>query len=115
MHNLLIDTGNIIREARKAKGMTQQGLAEAVNTTKRTIVSIEGNETKASHVLILGIIRALDVSADHVFWPDRVFYTPELEQLIRAIQAFTGEEQAVFMEVAWAYVRSLQAQKSAKK
>lgn len=115
MQSTEIDTGGKIQDIRKAKGMTQQELADAVETTKRTIIRIEGNKTDASHTLILGIIRALDVSADHFFWPDRIFYTPELEMLIRAVRACSEQEQAVFMDIAWSYIQSLQTQKDAKK
>lgn len=115
MQDTVIDTGRIIRDIRKIKGMTQLDLAKATDTSMRTIGKIEKNATNPSHSLVVEIIRALDISADHIFWPDRIFFTPEHEQLIRTIQAFNNEEQAVFMEIAWAYVRSIQTQKSAKK
>jgi hypothetical protein len=39
----------------------------------------------------------------------------ELEQLVRAIQSCSKQDQAVVVETAWACIRALQREKGAKK
>jgi len=115
MHDNVMKMGGIIRAAREAKGMTQAALAKATDTAVRTIIDIENDKRHPTYEVFYKIIRVLDFSADHIFWPEKVPCTPEQEQLIRAIQSCNERDQMVFMEIAWAYIQALQREKGAKK
>ena len=115
MHDDMIQIGSILRAARETKEMTQAALAAATDTVDRTIMDIENDKRHPTLEVLYKIIRILDFSADHIFWPERVPQSPELEQLIRAIQSCNEQDQAVVMETAWACVRALQREKGAKK
>lgn len=115
MHDEMIRVGSVLRAAREAKGMTQAALAKATNTAERTIMDIENDKRYPTFEVFYKVIRALDFSADHIFWPEKAPCSPEQEQLIRAIQSSDERDQAVFMEAAWAYVRALQSEKGATK
>jgi len=108
-------TGEVIRAARIAKGMTQTALAKAANISDRTIRSAESGKRRPSHEVLGKIIYALDLSAEHIFQPEKIYCTPEQEQLCRALQACDESDQAVFMDIAWAYIRGVNREKGAKK
>ncbi len=108
MHCNAKKIGEILKTAREAKGMTQAALCKGAQIAQRTIIDIENGKRRPTFDVFDKIIHALDLSADHVFWPERTPYTPEHEQLIRAIAACSERDKAVFMEMAWAFVRALE-------
>lgn len=108
MHDNVTKMGEIIRAAREAKGMTQGALAKATGIVVRTLIDIERDKRYPTYEVLYKILHALDLSADHIFWPKKVPCTPQQEQLFRALQACNGREHAVFMDIAWAYIRALQ-------
>jgi transcriptional regulator with XRE-family HTH domain len=107
MHYDLSLVGRVLRDGRKAKGLTQVELAERTQVALRTIIAIENNQRFPTYEVFYKIIRALDISADHVFWPDRVIYTPEQEQAIHEFLACSEWEQAVMMKTMRALINSL--------
>lgn len=115
MHDDMIRVGALLRTAREAKGMTQAALANATDTVDRTIMDIENDKRHPTFEVFNKIIHALDFSADHIFWPEKVPCTPEQEQLFRAIRSCNEQDQSVVMETAWACLRALQRGKGAKK
>ena len=100
--------GEVLRSAREAKGLTQVALCKEIGITQRTIIDTERGKRHPKHDVLYKIIHALDLSADHIFWPERTPYTPEQEQLIRAIAACDERDKAIFMDMAWAFVRAAQ-------
>ena len=51
-----------IAEYRKKRGVTQEELADAVNVTRQTIISLEGGRYKASLVLAHKLAQYFDVT-----------------------------------------------------
>jgi len=115
MRNNVAEMGEVIRAAREAKGMTQNALAKEANIAVRTIRGAESGKRHPSHEVLGKIIHALDLSADHIFRPEKIHCTPEQEQLCKALQACGESDQAVFMDIAWAYIRGVNREKGAKK
>lgn len=60
---------NKVKRLRKAKGMTQEELAEAAYTTRQTIAAIENEYFNCSVWLARNIARALEETMDNVFRP----------------------------------------------
>ncbi len=56
-----------IRELRKARGLSQEELAEAVGTTRQTITSIEVGKYTASLPLAYKIARYFGLTIEEVF------------------------------------------------
>lgn len=56
-----------IQELRKARKVTQNELADAVDVTRQTIISLENGKYKASLVLAHKIAQFFDVSIEEVF------------------------------------------------
>ncbi len=57
-----------VRRARKAKGLSQVGLAEKARVTRQTIGLIEAGKYNPSLKLCLRICYALDKRLDDLFW-----------------------------------------------
>ncbi|MCL2026692.1 MAG: helix-turn-helix domain-containing protein [Leptospirales bacterium] len=114
MHDDVTKMGGIIRAAREAKGMTQAALSQKTNIATRTIMDIENDKRHPTYEVFFKIVRALELSADHIFWPEKTEYTPEQEQLIKAISSCSERDYTVFMEIAWAFVRATKSDDNSK-
>jgi DNA-binding XRE family transcriptional regulator len=85
MHIEVTEMGGTLKAAREARGMTQNALSQITGIASRTIMDIENDKRHPTYDVFYKIIHALDLSADHIFWPDRMPYTAAQEQLIRAV------------------------------
>jgi putative transcriptional regulator len=61
---------NRVREAREARAMTQQTLAEAVGVTRQTIIAVEKGKFGPSVALALALARVLGTTVEGLFWLD---------------------------------------------
>ncbi len=59
-----------MRAARIDRGLSQQGLADAVNATRQTIGLIEAGRYNPSLKLCVAICRALGKTLDDLFWEE---------------------------------------------
>lgn len=60
-----------IQELRKAKKVTQNELADAVNVTRQTIISLENGKYNASLILAHKIAQFFGVSIEEIFIFDK--------------------------------------------
>ncbi len=58
---------NKIQELRKSRKVTQNELAEAVNVTRQTIISLESGKYKASLILAHKIAQYFNMSIEEIF------------------------------------------------
>lgn len=58
---------NRIQELRRAGGMTQQALADRLNVTRQTIISLEGGRYNPSIFLAYRIAQIFHLSIEQVF------------------------------------------------
>ena len=65
-----MDLGTAIWTARKARGMTQEALAERVNITVSHLKHIESGHRKPSVELLFQLARALELSLDSLIFQD---------------------------------------------
>lgn len=107
MQNNMTKIGSILRTAREAKEMTQAELAEAINAAPRTVMDIENDKRYPTYEVLHKIIRMLDISADQIYWPEKVEHTPEQEQVIHEFLECSGWEQAVITKTVRTLIRSL--------
>jgi putative transcriptional regulator len=59
---------NNLKVWRAQKGLTQQGLAEAVNVSRQSINAIEANRYEPSTALALKIAQTLDTKVEEIFF-----------------------------------------------
>lgn len=62
--------GQAIKEARKAKGISRNQLADKLNIAPRYIASIENSGQHPSLQIFYELVTLLDVSVDQFFFPD---------------------------------------------
>ena len=96
--------GDIIKELRIKRGMTQEELAEAVGYShKSSINKIEQGKTDISQPKIAAIAEALGVTPDYLFYgteesePQPVGYD-QLKQFTDIISTMSEEEKADLMK-----------------
>lgn len=115
MHYDIPRIGSLIREARIGRKLSQTDLAKAVGISKRTVSAIETERSQPAFDVFYQLVRILDISTEHIFWPEKTACVPEQEQLSRAVRSCSEQEQAIFMDIAWAYIRAVEREKGAKK
>jgi putative transcriptional regulator len=59
--------GTRIRAARKEAGLTQQGLAAAVEVSRQTIIAMETGDYAPSVYLALKVAKALNTTVEHLW------------------------------------------------
>lgn len=103
-----IEVGIKIREARKAKGFTQQMLADAVEISDMYISQIERGMKMPSLNLFVKIVTALDISADYVLRDalptGKDFVYTEVAELLDEL---TPKQRRGAIDILDAYVQSL--------
>ena len=63
--------GQAIKQARKAKGISRNQLADKMNIAHRYIESIENSGQHPSLQIFYELVTLLDVSVDQFFFPDK--------------------------------------------
>lgn len=104
--NNLDKLGSILKDARLAKGLTREQLAEIMNITPRYLMSIENENKKPSYYLLFRLIRELGISADTVFYPENQHVDSKIEQLVRLLYKCNDRELKIITETAKAIVSS---------
>lgn len=85
MRNLPESPGFILKTARERAGITVEALAEMADVSERYIYRIENEGKKPSYDVLYHLIRALDLSPDLLFYPEKQSENPEVEQLIHML------------------------------
>ena len=62
-----------MKEARMKKGLSQQGLADALGVSRQTINAIEKGDYNPTIKLCIGICRVLGLTLNDLFWNDELF------------------------------------------
>lgn len=63
-----MELANKVREIRRLRGLTQEGLAEQVGVTRQTIISTEKGYYIPSVKFALELSRVLDWQINELFW-----------------------------------------------
>lgn len=82
-----ITLGKIIKHARKKQKIPAAKLSKEVGITQRYLFRIERNENEPSFDVLFKLIRALNISPDLIFYPEKTCKNSEVENLIRMLSA----------------------------
>jgi transcriptional regulator with XRE-family HTH domain len=77
--------GRILKDARLAKELTREQLAEIISITPRYLMSIENENKKPSYNLLFRLIRELNISADTIFYPEAQHLNSKIEQITKLL------------------------------
>ena len=82
-----ITWGEIIKRARKKQKIPAAKLSKEVGITQRYLFRIERNENEPSFDVLFRLVRALNISPDSIFYPEKTCKNSEVENLIRMLSA----------------------------
>ena len=90
--------GKEIKRRRKAKGWTQEHLAQLVDLTPRSIMYIENKGQHTSLNAFYKIVTLLDISVDEFFYPDKLGGESERRRHIDRMLGSMDERELAIME-----------------
>ena len=67
---MVIDMGNVIREKRKDKGISQEELAKKCGVSRQTVNAIENNKYDPTLSLAFKLAALLNTTVDKLFSPE---------------------------------------------
>lgn len=70
MKQLVRALGNVVRETRKSKHLSQEALAERIGVCKKTIIDIENNVGNPKFEILCMLVRELDLPLYKIFYPE---------------------------------------------
>lgn len=85
VHNHPSTLSKVIRTACEKANTTIEQLAEKVGITERYLYRIENEGKKPSYDVLYNLIRALNISPDLIFYPEKESLNVEVENLIRML------------------------------
>ena len=99
--------GKEVKHKRKAKGWTQEQLAQLVDLTPRSIMYIENRGQHTSLDVFYRLATILDISVDEFFYPDKHNGENERRKHIdRMLNGMDERELAIMEAVAEGIVKS---------
>lgn len=90
--------GKEIKRRRKAKGWTQEHLAQLVDLTPRSIMYIENRGQHTSLNAFYKLVTLLDISVDEFFYPDKLGSENEHRKHIDHLLNSMDERELIVME-----------------
>ena len=92
--------GREVKRRRKAKGWTQEHLAQLVDLTPRSIMYIENRGQHTSLNAFYKLVTLLDISVDEFFYPDRHNGEDERRKHLDRMLNGMDEKELIIMEGA---------------
>ena len=106
MHIIPESPGHIVKAARERAGITIEELAEKAGISERYLYRIENEGNRPSYNVLYRIIRALNVSADIFFYPEKRTVDTEVDHLLRMLCNGDGRALEVIKATATALINT---------
>lgn len=91
--------GNVVRETRRNKHLSQEALAEKIGVCKRTIIDIEKNTGNPKFEILCTLVRELDLPLYQVFYPEAEKNLELKGMLIKELNDCSEYEMRVILSV----------------
>lgn len=98
MDDILKNLGNEIRNARKARNMTQQQLADNTNHGLRHIQRIELGQVNPTFEMLFVLVHELGMSAEPLFFPEMDESERQMRHIQAKLNACTEEERQIILQ-----------------
>lgn len=85
--------GIAIEHARMDTGLTREALAERIRKSERYVAAIERGERTPSLKTCYRIVRCLGISADKLFYPERITDDSSLQEISRLAATCTTNQR----------------------
>lgn len=91
--------GNLVRETRRSRHLSQEALAERIGVCKRTIIDIENNTGNPKFEILYALVRELDLPLYQVFYPE-LSDNPEIKNMfMKEVSDCSDYEMKVILSV----------------
>lgn len=91
--------GNLVRETRKRRHLSQEALAERIGVCKRTIIDIENNTGNPKFEILYALVRELDLPLYQVFYPELSNSVEMKNMFMKELSGCTDYEMKVILSV----------------
>ncbi len=98
-----VQLGDLVREMRKNKHLTQEALAERVGVCKRTIIDIESNTGNPQFQILFALVRELNLPVFSLFYPEKEGKSRVESMLLQELGSCSENEIRIILSL----VRSL--------
>ncbi|MBD5093890.1 MAG: helix-turn-helix transcriptional regulator [Subdoligranulum sp.] len=109
MQNIPDILGGVVKAARLKAGITAEALAERVDVTERYLYRIENKGQKPSFDVLCRLIRALNISPEEIFYPEKPSKDSEVEEILRLLSACDERSLEVVKATAKALIATAPA------
>lgn len=99
--------GQQIRKSRKARGLSQEQLAEMVNISTTHMSHIETGNTKLSLPVLVDIANALDVRTDDLLERSQYTIGNAVEEIAAMLESCSAQEAKVVVDIVKAVKQAI--------
>lgn len=99
MPDYAISLGNAVKHKRKEINLTQVQVADLIDVDSRTIMNIENHKGNPKLEILYPLIRALNIDAQEVFYPELQQENPHLRQLMRLLSDCSDQEAETLIPI----------------
>lgn len=104
--------GDIVRAARNGQGLTQNQVAERIDSDVRTVLNIENYKGNPKLGTLYPLIRTLKIDAREIFYPEMNRDSPAIRQLRLLIEDCSEQEAATLVPIIESVLKVLRTNKA---
>ena len=112
MPDYAISLGNAVKHKRKEVDLTQVQVADLIDVDARTIMNIENHKGNPKLEILYSLIRALNIDAQEVFYPELQRETPYLRQLMQLLSDCSEQEAEALFPIIQTTLAALRSKES---
>ena len=109
MPDYAISLGNAVKHSRKEKDLTQVQVADLIDVDSRTIMNIENHKGNPKLEILYPLIRALNIDAQEVFYPELQRETQHLHQLMQLLSDCSDQEAETLIPIIQTILSALRS------
>lgn len=112
MNQSISALGDVVREIRKSRNLSQEALAERIGVCKRTIIDIEKNVGNPKFEILCMLVRELDLPLYQVFYPEMSEDIGIKNVLIKELSDCSEYEMKIILSVVKSLRDTLKSERS---
>ena len=104
--------GDIVKQSRVDLKLTQSKLAEIIDSNERTIANIERYQGNPKMEVLWPLIRALDIDANTIFYPEQAKDTNEMARIHMLLSRCSAEEINLLLPICESILETFRSTQS---
>ena len=102
-----IELGNAIKAARTELNLTQNEVADLINSDSRTVLNIENYKGNPKMEKLFLLIRSLHIDPSIVFYPEKSTSSTEPERIKALLEQCSDEELSKMIPIIESVIRTI--------